>query len=110
MKRILLTGGLILSFFYYETPAQYQFWEQFSPTGKAVYQLEIVSIYTTKPQFNVTSFDYPVYISSDSINFNISFTPDSNIYYVDTVFIISNLTTSPYLIRLPGTGAPAVNT
>ncbi len=66
--------------------------------------LEIDSIYTQLPQFNVTLFNYPIYIASDSISLDISFTPDSNIYYRDTLRIVNNLMTSPYLIRLIGRG------
>jgi len=66
--------------------------------------LKIDSIYAHKPQYNVTSFIYPIELSSDSIEVTISFTPDSNMVYIDTVFIVNNSVPNPYLISVNGIG------
>ena len=66
--------------------------------------LQIDSMYTNKPQYSVNTFIYPLLLSSDSIEVTISFTPDSNLFYIDTVFIVNNSTPNPYLISLNGIG------
>jgi len=66
--------------------------------------LQIDTMYTQKPQYSINSFIYPIELSSDSIEVTISFTPDSNLVYIDTVFIVNNSTPDPYLISLNGIG------
>ena len=72
--------------------------------------LEIDSIYTHSTQFSVSSINFPVQIALDSITFVVSFAPDSNIDFVDTLFILNNLYLTPYSIQLRGKGVTPVRT
>ncbi len=72
--------------------------------------LEIDSIYTHSTQFSVSSINFPVQIALDSITFVVSFAPDSNIDFVDTLFILNNLSLTPYSIQLRGKGVMPVRT
>jgi hypothetical protein len=71
--------------------------------------LKIDSIYTNSSQFRVNSFTYPIYLVSDSITLDISFIPDTNIIYYDTVFISNNSTTPLYIISVNGKGVFLAN-